>query len=85
MYVKRYNREDKEIGKCTSEIMLDTCESSYQRGPRLLNLNSRSRSNCGGCKACVHNYKNFYDNTVIKDQKQLITEEDLEKFFDTKK
>ena len=77
--------KDKEIGKCTSEIMLDTCESSYQRGPHLLNLNSRSRSNCGGCKACVHNYKNFYDNTVIKDQKQLITEKDIEEFFDAKK
>ncbi|QQS21833.1 hypothetical protein IPM09_04980 [Candidatus Saccharibacteria bacterium] len=65
-------------------LMLDTCEASYQRGPHLLNLNSRSRSNCGGCRACVHNYKNLYDETVIRDQDQLMTEADLEAFFDAK-
>ena len=74
--------KDKCIGILESKLMLDTCESSYQRGPNLLNLNSRSRSNCGGCTACIHNYKNFYDNTVIKDQKGLYTKEDIEDFFD---
>lgn len=73
-----------EIGEA-SELMLDTCESSYQRGPHLLNLNSRSRSNCGGCKACVHDYKKLYDETVIKDNVSLRTEDDIEKFFDDKK
>ena len=73
------------IGNVETELMLDTCESSYQRGPYLLNLNSRSRSNCGGCTACIHNYKNFYDNTVIKDQKALYTKEDIENFFHSKK
>lgn len=75
---------DKEIGVLSSDLMLDTCESSYQRGPNLLNLNSRSRSNCGGCKACIHNYKDFYDNTVIKDQKGLFTKSDIEDFFDSR-
>lgn len=65
-------------------LRLDTCEASYQRGPHLLNLNSRSRSNCGGCRACVHNYHNFYDSTVIKDHTSLKTREDLERFFDEK-
>lgn len=74
---------DKEIGT-GGELLLDTCESSYQRGPHLLNLNSRSRSNCGGCKACVHNYNNLYDSTVIKDNTPLKTEEDIERFFDSK-
>ncbi|MBQ9012174.1 MAG: hypothetical protein IJ094_01115 [Bacilli bacterium] len=73
------------IGDLSSTLMLDTCENSYQRGPNLLNLNSRSRSNCGGCKACIHNYKNFYDNTVIKDQKGLYSKEDIANFFDNKK
>lgn len=72
------------IGNLTTNLMLDTCESSYQRGPHLLNLNSRSRSNCGGCKACIHNYKSFYDNTVIKDQNALYTREDINNFFDNK-
>lgn len=76
--------KDKEIGILTSNLMLDTCESSYQRGPNLLNLNSRSRSNCGGCKACIHNYKNFYDDTVIKDQLGLYTRKDIEDFFNSK-
>ena len=67
------------------ELRLDTCEASYQRGPHLLNLNSRSRSNCGGCRACVHNYHNFYDSTVIKDHQSLKTRDDLERFFDEKK
>ena len=66
------------------ELRLDTCESSYQRGPHLLNLNSRSRSNCGGCKACVHNYHNFYDSTVIHDNTPLKTKDDINKFFDQK-
>lgn len=65
------------------ELTLDTCESSYKRGPNLLNLNSRSRSDCGGCRACVHHYKNLYDETVIHDQKQLITRDDLSEFFDS--
>jgi hypothetical protein len=72
-----------EIGD-TGELMLDTCESSYQRGPNLLNLNSRSRSNCGGCQACVHNYKNLYDETVVKDNLALNTEEDIANFFDAR-
>lgn len=76
--------KDMCIGVLESELMLDTCESSYQRGPHLLNLNSRSRSNCGGCTACIHNYKNFYDNTVIKDHNALYTTEDIENFFDNK-
>ena len=61
--------------------VLDTCDTSYQRGKRLLNLNSRSRSNCAGCKACVHNDKSLYDSTVIRDKYELRTEEDLEGFF----
>lgn len=67
------------------ELMLDTCETSYQRGEHLLNLNSQSRSNCGGCKACIHSYHKLYDQTVIKDNSSLKTKEDLEKFFDSKK
>lgn len=76
--------KDVRIGNLTTSLMLDTCESSYQRGPHLLNLNSRSRSNCGGCKACIHNYKSFYDNTVIKDQNALYTKDDINNFFDIK-
>jgi len=72
-----------QIGN-VGDLKLDTCESSYQRGPNLLNLNSRSRSNCGGCKACVHNYHNLYDSTVIKDNTPLKTEKDLNTFFDAK-
>lgn len=72
------------IGDITDRIMLDTCESSYQRGPHLLNLNSRSRSNCGGCTACIHNDKNLYDETVLRDKKGLHIKEDLEEFFDSK-
>lgn len=75
---------DKVIGSY-DELRLDTCESSYQRGPHLLNLNSRSRSNCGGCKACVHNYHDFYDETVIRDNTPLRTSDDINKFFDAKK
>lgn len=77
--------KDIPIGEVKSNLMLDTCESSYQRGPSLLNLNSRSRSNCGGCKACIHNYHKFYDETVIKDKHGLITRDDLEQFFEYKK
>ena len=61
--------------------VLDTCDTSYQRGEKLLNLNSRSRSSCAGCKACVHNDKDLYDNTVIKDRRELRTTEDIERFF----
>ena len=61
--------------------VLDTCDTSYQRGPKLLNLNSRSRSNCAGCKACVHNDKGLYDDTVIKDRHELRTIDDVESFF----
>ena len=74
---------EKVIGSF-DELRLDTCESSYQRGPHLLNLNSRSRSNCGGCKACVHNYHDFYDSTVIRDNTPLRTSDDINKFFDKK-
>src|SRR5699024_6339733 len=37
-----------------------------------------------GCKACIHNYHQFYDNTVIKDKQALITKKDIEEFFDEK-
>lgn len=65
-------------------IELDTCDVSYQRGPRLLNLNSRSRSNCAGCTACVHSYKDLYDQTVIRDLDRLVTRKQIEDFFDQK-
>lgn len=52
-----------------------------REGGRLLNLNSRSRSNCIGCKACVHNDKSLYDNTVIKDRHELRTRQDIDNFF----
>ena len=74
---------DEIVGE-VGDLVLDTCDTSYQRGPNLLNLNSRSRSNCHGCRACVHNYKNLYDETVIRDQEQLLTKQDIEKFFATK-
>lgn len=61
--------------------VLDTCDTSYQRGGKLLNLNSRSRSNCAGCKTCVHNDKSLYDNTVIKDKRELHTTQDINNFF----
>lgn len=66
------------------QIFLDTCDVSYQRGPKLLNLNSRSRGSCGGCTACVHNYKDLYDETVLKDQLRLVTRGDIKAFFDDK-
>lgn len=75
-------REEK-MGK-THQVELDTCDVSYQRGPRLLNLNSRSRSNCAGCTACVHNYKDLYDQTVIRDLDRLVTKKQIEDFFDQK-
>lgn len=75
---------DIKIG-ISRNLTLDTCESSYQRGPNLLNFNSRSRSNCGGCTACVHNYHNLYDSTVLKDKKQIKTVDDINEFFDSKK
>lgn len=65
-------------------IFLDTCDVSYQRGPHLLNLNSRSRGSCGGCTACVHNYKDLYDATVLKDKNRLSTPRDIKAFFDEK-
>ena len=76
--------DDFQIGVIDQPI-LDTCDTSYQRGKRLLNLNSRSRSNCAGCKACVHNDKSLYDNTVIRDRHELRTENDLNDFFYKKK
>lgn len=76
--------KDKIIGT-TGMLMLDTCETSYQRGPHLLNLNSRSRSNCGGCRACIHSYRKLYDETVIKDQESLDTKEDIKNFFESQK
>lgn len=69
-----------QIGTIDKPV-LDTCDTSYQRGKRLLNLNSRSRSNCAGCKACVHNDKSLYDDTVIKDRHELKTDSDIEDFF----
>ncbi|MEG0266090.1 MAG: hypothetical protein RR659_00420 [Bacilli bacterium] len=73
-----------EIG-LAKELELDTCDTSYQRGPYLLNLNSRSRSSCGGCKACIHNYHDLYNSTVIKDRLSLDTKEDIENYFTKKK
>ena len=73
-----------EVLEHVGPLMLDTCDVSYQRGPKLLNLNSRSRSNCGGCKACVHNYKDLYDKTVLKDQQRLVSKEDITVFFENK-
>lgn len=64
--------------------VLDTCDTSYQRGKKLLNLNSRSRSNCAGCKACVHNDKTLYDDTVIKDKHELRTVVEIDDFFHKK-
>ena len=75
--------QDISIGVAV-DLMLDTCETSYQRGPHLLNLNSRSRSNCGGCRACIHSYGKLYDATVIKDKESLITKEDIRNFFQGK-
>lgn len=73
---------NKKIGTA-KDLILDTCEASYQRGPNLLNLNSRSRSNCGGCKACVHTYRKLYDATVIKDNLSFETKADIERFLDS--
>jgi hypothetical protein len=70
-----------EVLSKTGPLILDTCDNHYQRGPNLLNLNSRSRGNCGGCKACVHNYKDLYDKTVLKDQHKLISKEEISTFF----
>jgi hypothetical protein len=66
------------------KVELDTCDVSYQRGSHLLNLNSRSRGNCAGCKTCVHNYKDLYDNTVLRDKNSLVTKEQIAAFFDDK-
>lgn len=73
--------QDEKIGH-TRSVELDTCDVSYQRGSHLLNLNSRSRSNCAGCRACIHNYKDFYDQTVIRDLDRLVTREQIAAFFD---
>lgn len=75
--------KDVLIGKA-GKLMLDTCETSYQRGPHLLNLNSRSRSSCGGCRACIHSYGKLYDATVIKDKDALVTKDDIRTFFQSK-
>lgn len=75
---------DIEIGKA-EELTLDTCENSYQRGPTLLNLNTKSRSSCGGCKACIHSYNEIYDSTVIKDDYSFANEKDFERFFTEKR
>lgn len=72
--------KNRKIG-IAKNLTLDTCDTSYQRGPYLLNLNSRSRSSCGGCKACIHNYHEIYDETVIKDRVSLETKEDIKKYF----
>ncbi len=72
-----------QIGTIDKPV-LDTCDTSYQRGKKLLNLNSRSRSNCAGCKACVHNDKTLYDNTVIKDKHELRAAVDIDDFFFSK-
>lgn len=66
------------------QIFLDTCDVSYQRGPNLLNLNSRSRGSCGGCTACVHNYKDLYDATVLRDRQKLSSRKGMGAFFDQK-
>lgn len=79
-----YLRFQDEVLTHIGPLMLDTCDVSYQRGPKLLNLNSRSRSNCGGCKACVHNYKDLYDGTVLKDQQRLVSKEEITAFFEKK-
>lgn len=65
------------------DLCLDTCDVSYSRGPNLLNINSRSRGSCRGCRACVHNYKNFYDSTVIKDAENIVSIEQIKRFFGT--
>lgn len=75
--------QDEKMGD-TRPVELDTCDVSYQRGSHLLNLNSRSRSNCAGCRACVHNYKDLYDQTVIRDLDKLVTREQIKDFFDQK-
>lgn len=76
--------QDIQIG-IAGDLMLDTCETSYHRGPHLLNLNSRSRSGCGGCRACIHSYGKLYDATVIKDKDMLKTKNDIWNFFENKK
>ena len=72
----------KEIFGHTEKVELDTCDISYMRGTTKLNLNSRRRGNCGGCKACVHHYKDLYDNTVLKDNKPLKTKKDISNFIE---
>lgn len=79
-----YLRFQNDVFASIGQIFLDTCDISYQRGPHLLNLNSRSRGNCSGCTACVHNYKDLYDETVLKDRQRLTTRKDIEAFFDQK-
>jgi len=66
------------------KVELDTCDTSYTRGPGLINLNSRRRGNCRGCKTCVHNYEDLYDGRVLKDNKSLISREDISDFFHQK-
>lgn len=75
-------RFGEEIIGNTEEISLDTCDVTYSRGVGLLNLNSRSRGSCAGCRACVHSYRNLYDKTVLRDDDQLITKGQIHEFFD---
>lgn len=76
-----YLRFKDDVFANIGDIMLDTCDTNYQRGPKLLNVNSRSRGNCGGCKACVHNYKDLYDKTVLRDQQKIVSKKEIEVFF----
>jgi hypothetical protein len=71
---------DEIIGK-VDKTEFDTCDVSYQRGPHLLNLNSRNREACGGCKACTHSYKGIYP---MEPQVSLVTEDQLRDFFEVK-
>lgn len=70
-----------EVGP-TTELEIDTCDTSYFRRNRtVLNLNSNRRGNCGGCKQCVHNYP-IYDGRVLKDQVQLNSDDIISRFLE---
>jgi hypothetical protein len=64
------------------KIELDTCDTSYMRGPDKLNLNSQRRGNCRGCDFCVHNYDDLYDSSVIKDSTALNSKKQISNFFE---
>jgi hypothetical protein len=81
MIVGREIKFNDQILGYTDRVELDTCDMSYMRGSTRLNLNSRKRSACGGCRACIHNYRNFYDSSVIHDTDALITYDQLRNFF----